>query len=116
MNEVVEIEGRPEGRRWVSATGLTTSEWGGGGRDFVSYAIAIEEIAKASATLAVILVVTNSLVLDPILHFGTPSQKQRWRSRLASGELVGAFALSEEHAGSDAANQRTAATMEWHKP
>ena len=86
-------------------------EWGGAGRDFVGYAIAIEEIAKASATLAVILLVTNSLVLDLIHHFGTPAQKQRWLSGLASGELIGAFALSEEHAGSDAANQRTAAKM-----
>lgn len=85
-------------------------EWGGAGGDFVSYAAAIEEIAKASATLAVILVVTNSLVLDLIHHLGTPSQKQRWLPRLASGEIIGAFALSEAHAGTDAANQRTSAT------
>lgn len=85
-------------------------EWGGAGHEFVSYVIAIEEIAKASATLAVILVVTNSLVLDLIHHLGTPSQKQRWLPRLASGEIIGAFALSEAHAGSDAANQRTSAT------
>jgi alkylation response protein AidB-like acyl-CoA dehydrogenase len=86
-------------------------EWGGEGRDFVSYVIAIEEIAKVSATLAVILVVTNSLVADLIHRFGTPSQRQRWLPRLASGDIIGAFALSEEHAGSDAANQRTSAKV-----
>jgi butyryl-CoA dehydrogenase len=85
-------------------------EYGGAGRDFVSYVIAIEEVAKASATLAVILVVTNSLVADLIHHFGTSSHRERWLAGLASGEIVGAFALSEEHAGSDAANQLTLAT------
>ena len=85
--------------------------WGGTGRDFVSYAIAIEEIAKASATLAVILVVTNSLVADLIHRFGTPAQKQRWLPALATGEIIGAFALSEAHAGTDAANQQTSATV-----
>jgi alkylation response protein AidB-like acyl-CoA dehydrogenase len=85
-------------------------EYGGAGRDFVSYVIAIEEVARASATLAVILVVTNSLVADFIHHFGTASHRERWLAGLASGEIIGAFALSEEHAGSDAANQLTSAT------
>jgi alkylation response protein AidB-like acyl-CoA dehydrogenase len=87
------------------------TEWGGAGRDFVSYALAVEEIGKVSATLAVIIVVTNSLVVELIHRHGTPPQKERWLRRLARGELVGAFALSEEHAGSDAANQRTLATI-----
>jgi alkylation response protein AidB-like acyl-CoA dehydrogenase len=77
----------------------------------VSYALAVEEIGKVSATLAVIIVVTNSLVVELIHRHGTPPQKERWLRRLARGELVGAFALSEEHAGSDAANQRTLATI-----
>jgi alkylation response protein AidB-like acyl-CoA dehydrogenase len=85
-------------------------DWGGAGRDFVSYALAMEEIGKVSATLAVILVVTNSLVVEFIHRHGTTAQKERWLRRLARGEVVGAFALSEEHAGSDAANQRTVAT------
>jgi butyryl-CoA dehydrogenase len=87
------------------------TEWGGAGRDFVSYALAVEEIGKVSATLAVIVVVTNSLVVELIHRYGTPAQKARWLRRLARGEVVGAFALSEEHAGSDAANQRTLATI-----
>jgi alkylation response protein AidB-like acyl-CoA dehydrogenase len=86
------------------------ADWGGAGRDFVSYALAMEEIGKVSATLAVILVVTNSLVVEFIHRHGTTAQKERWLRRLARGEVVGAFALSEEHAGSDAANQRTVAT------
>jgi len=86
------------------------TEWGGAGRDFVSYAIAIEEIAKVSATLAVILVVNNSLVADVIHQYGTSDQKTRWLRPVARGQMIGAFALSEKHAGSDAANQRTLAT------
>jgi alkylation response protein AidB-like acyl-CoA dehydrogenase len=86
-------------------------EWGGAGRDFVSYVLAVEEIGKVSATLAVIVVVTNSLVVELIHQHGTSEQKERWLRRLARGDVVGAFALSEEHAGSDAANQRTVATI-----
>jgi alkylation response protein AidB-like acyl-CoA dehydrogenase len=100
--------------RLAGAQGLTAmtvpTEWGGAGRDFVSYALAIEEIARVSATVAVILVVSNSLVAEVVSHAGTPEQKDRWLRPLAAGTLVGAFALSEEHAGSDAANQRTSAT------
>jgi butyryl-CoA dehydrogenase len=86
-------------------------EWGGGGRDYVSYAVAIEAIASASAVLAVIAAVNNSLVAEPLMAFGTPHQKDAWLRRLASGELLGAFALSEENAGSDAANQQTVARL-----
>jgi len=87
-------------------------EWGGAGRDFVSYVVAIEETARVSATLAVILAVSNSLVCDLLLRNGTPGQKDRWLRRLARGEALGAFALSEQHAGTDAANQRTVATAQ----
>jgi alkylation response protein AidB-like acyl-CoA dehydrogenase len=83
--------------------------WGGGGRDYVSYALAIEAIAKASATVAVSLVVTNSLVAELIAHAGRDQQRERWLRRLASGEMIGAFALSEPDAGTDAANQQTTA-------
>jgi alkylation response protein AidB-like acyl-CoA dehydrogenase len=93
--------------------GVTVPEaWGGAGRDFVSYVAAIEEIAKVSATLAVILVVNNSLVCEILLEYGTAVQQARWLRRLATGEAVGAFALSETHAGTDAANQQTVATPE----
>lgn len=82
---------------------------GGAGRDYVSYALAVEAVAFASATLAVILTVNNSLVAEPLLEFGSAAQQEQWLARLASGTAIGAFALSEEQAGSDAANQKTQA-------
>ena len=85
------------------------ASWGGGGRDYVSYALAIEAIARASATVAVALSVTNSLVAELIAHAGRAPQKERWLRTLASGEAIGAFALSEADAGTDAANQQTKA-------
>jgi butyryl-CoA dehydrogenase len=88
------------------------TEWGGAGLDYPSYAIALEEVARASAVLAVIAAVNNSLVAEPIAAFGSDGQKQSWLRRLAGGEALGAFALSEEHAGSDAANQQTAARLD----
>jgi butyryl-CoA dehydrogenase len=83
--------------------------WGGAGRDYVSYALAIEAIARASATVAVSLSVTNSLVAEVIAHAGRDQQRERWLRKLASGEAIGAFALSEPEAGTDAANQQTRA-------
>jgi butyryl-CoA dehydrogenase len=83
--------------------------WDGAGRDYVSYALAIEAIARASATVAVSLSVTNSLVAELVAHAGRAPQKERWLRRLARGEAIGAFALSEIDAGTDAANQRTKA-------
>lgn len=85
---------------------------GGAGLDYVSYALAMEAIAHASAVVAVIASVNNSLVAEPIAEFGTDAQKQAWLRKLATGEAIGAFALSEEHAGSDAANQRTVAQLD----
>jgi butyryl-CoA dehydrogenase len=81
--------------------------WGGAGRDYVSYALAIEAIAKASATVAVSLSVSNSLVAELIAHAGRDGQRERWLRKLAGGEALGAFALSEPDAGTDAANQQT---------
>jgi butyryl-CoA dehydrogenase len=86
--------------------------WGGAGRDYVSYALAIEAIAKSCSALAVIASVNNSLVAEPIVEFGTEAQKQSWLRPLASGQAIGAFALSEEQAGSDAANQQTVARLD----
>jgi butyryl-CoA dehydrogenase len=83
--------------------------WGGAGRDYVSYALAIEAIAKASATVAVSLSVTNSLVAEVIAHAGRDQQRERWLRPLATGAALGAFALSEPQAGTDAANQQTRA-------
>ncbi len=83
--------------------------WDGAGRDYVSYAVAIEAVARASATVAVSLVATNSLVAELIAHAGRGAQRERWLRALASGAAIGAFALSEPDAGTDAANQQTRA-------
>jgi len=83
--------------------------WGGLGLDYVSYVVAIEAIARASATVAASLVVHNSLVAELIAHAGRAPQKERWLRPLAAGESIGAFALSEPEAGTDAANQTTRA-------
>jgi butyryl-CoA dehydrogenase len=85
---------------------------GGAGRDYISYALAIEALANASAVVAVIAAVNNSLVAEPLAQFGSDAQKQTWLRRLAAGESLGAFALSEENAGSDAANQQTTARID----
>lgn len=102
--------------REAAALGLAgvtiPAAFGGAARDYVSYAAAIEAVSSASATLAVILTVNNSLVAEPILEFGTDNQKAAWVRRLATGESIGAFALSEEGAGSDAANQQTSARLD----
>ena len=83
---------------------------GGRGLDHVSYALGIEAFARASATMAVILAVHNSLVCDTLVTSGTTAQQAAWLPRLVTGEVVGAFALSEAEAGTDAANQQTTAT------
>src|SRR5215470_131134 len=83
--------------------------WDGAGRDYISYALAIEAIARASATVAVSLSVTNSLVAELIAHAGRAPQKERWLRQLVRGDAIGAFALSEPDAGTDAANQQTKA-------
>jgi len=86
------------------------SAQGGAGRDYLSYVLAIEAIAHASATVAVSLVVTNSLVAELVAHAATAPVHEAWLQRLASGEAIGAFALSEPGAGTDAANQQTTAS------
>ena len=94
----------------LSLTGVTIpTAVGGGGQDYVTYSMAIEAVSLGSATLAVILSVNNSLVAEPIRDFGSDAQKERWLRPLATGRAIGAFALSEAKAGSDAANQETAA-------
>jgi butyryl-CoA dehydrogenase len=87
-------------------------QWGGAGFDHVAYVVAMEEISRACASTGVIMSVNNSLVCDPIARFGTDEQKRRWLTPLASGKLLGCFALSEPEAGSDAAAQRTTAVRD----
>ena len=88
---------------------MTSPEYGGGGMDTVSYALAIEEISKWDASAGVIMSVNNSLVCWGIEHFGTEAQKEKYLPQLASGQKIGAFCLSEPEAGSDATSQRTTA-------
>ena len=88
---------------------IIPEEYGGAGFDSVSYALALEEIAKADSSVAVIVSVTNSVCCYPILSFGTEEQKRKYLVPLAKGEKLGAFCLSEPQAGSDATNQKTRA-------
>ncbi len=88
---------------------MVSEEWGGAGLDTISYVLAEEEISKVDASAGVIMSVNNSLVCWGIEKYGSEDQKQRYLPDLASGRKLGAFALSEPEAGSDATNQRTVA-------
>jgi alkylation response protein AidB-like acyl-CoA dehydrogenase len=87
-------------------------EWGGAGADFISYILTINEISKVSATLGVILSVHTSVGTNPILYFGNDKQKRKYVTKLAAGEYLGAFALTEPGAGSDASSIRTSAVRQ----
>jgi len=87
-------------------------EYGGAGGDNLSYIIAVEELSRACASTGIILSVHTSLACHPILQFGTEEQKQKYLIPLAKGEKLGAFALTEPNAGTDAANQQTTAVLE----
>lgn len=91
---------------------LIPRELGGAGLDAMSYVIVLEEISAACASTAVTMSVQNSLYLGPLLKFGTDGQKKKYIPDWASGRKLGAFALSEADAGSDAANQRTTAVLD----
>ena len=91
---------------------LTPEEYDGLGLDAVSYLLALEEIAVADASAAVLLSVHNSLPSQMILNFGTDAQRERFLKPMARGEMLGAFALSEPEAGSDAASLRCQATRD----
>jgi alkylation response protein AidB-like acyl-CoA dehydrogenase len=86
---------------------MVPPEYGGAGLDAVSYALAIIEISKVDASVGVILSVNNSLVCHGLNKYGTEKQKQTFLTELASGKKLGAFALSEPEAGSDATQQKT---------
>ena len=83
--------------------------YGGSGADAVAYVLALEEIAKACASHAVIMSVNNSLYCDPVLQYGTEEQRKKFLAPFASGQQIGCFALTEPQAGSDATNQHTLA-------
>jgi alkylation response protein AidB-like acyl-CoA dehydrogenase len=86
-------------------------EYGGAGADFLSYVLVLEELSRADAGVGVTVAVHTSAVTLPILTFGTDEQRSRFVPPLARGELVGAFALTEPEAGSDAGSLRTSATQ-----
>ena len=91
--------------------GMTIPEsWGGAGVDYVSFALAIEEIAAGDGACSTILSVNNSVVCGPLLQFGTDFLKETYLKPLASGEMLGCFCLTEPQAGSDASALRTRAT------
>lgn len=84
-------------------------QYGGAGADVVSYILAIHEISRISAAVGVILSVHTSVGTNPILYFGNEEQKMKYIPNLASGDHLGAFALTEPHSGSDAGSLRTTA-------
>ncbi|WP_350290954.1 acyl-CoA dehydrogenase [uncultured Croceitalea sp.] len=88
---------------------MVDSKYGGSGLDTLSYVIAMEELSKVDASASVIVSVNNSLVCWGLETFGNDEQKQKYLTRLASGEIIGAFCLSEPEAGSDATSQKTTA-------
>jgi alkylation response protein AidB-like acyl-CoA dehydrogenase len=88
---------------------LLPESWGGLGTDTISYVLMLEEVARVDAALAVALSVTSSLAVLPVFKYGSDSQKQKYLSKLAHGEILGAFCLTEPQAGSDAAAIATSA-------
>jgi alkylation response protein AidB-like acyl-CoA dehydrogenase len=86
-------------------------EYGGVGMDALAYVLALEEISRVDASHGAIMSVCNSLFCDAILHYGTEEQKQKYLRAVASGEVIGAYALTEPQSGSDAANVRVTASL-----
>ena len=89
---------------------MVSHNFNGAGFDTISYVLAIEEISKVDASTAVIMSVNNSLICYGLEKFGTEAQKEKYLKRLATGEILGAFCLSEPEAGSDAHAQQTQVT------
>jgi alkylation response protein AidB-like acyl-CoA dehydrogenase len=88
---------------------MVDPKYGGSGMDTISYVLIMEELSKVDASASVIVSVNNSLVCYGLEAFGTEAQKQKYLTKLATGELIGAFCLSEPEAGSDATSQKTTA-------
>jgi alkylation response protein AidB-like acyl-CoA dehydrogenase len=87
-------------------------EYGGGGGDTLAYALAVEELTRVDSSVAITLCAHTSLGTQPIYLYGDEDQKREWLPRLCSGEVLGAFGLTEPEAGSDAGNVRTRARLE----
>ena len=88
---------------------MVDPKYGGAGMDAISYVLAMEEISKVDASCSVVMSVNNSLVCWGLEEYGTEEQKEKYLNPLASGEIIGAFCLSEPEAGSDATSQKTTA-------
>ena len=88
---------------------MVDEKYGGSGMDTLSYVLVMEELSKVDASASVIVSVNNSLVCWGLETYGTEEQKQKYLTRLATGEIIGAFCLSEPEAGSDATSQKTTA-------
>lgn len=88
---------------------MASPEYGGGGMDTISYVLAMEELSKIDASASVVVSVNNSLVCWGLDTYGTKEQKEKYLSKLTTGEKIGAFCLSEPEAGSDATSQKTTA-------
>jgi len=91
---------------------MVPPEYGGSGADSVSYVLALAEVAYACASTAVVMSVHNSIVCESVLRYGTDEQKEKYLKRMATGEMIGAFALTEPNAGSDPARQTTKAVFD----
>jgi short-chain 2-methylacyl-CoA dehydrogenase len=87
-------------------------EYGGGGGDTLAYALTVEELARVDSSVAITLCAHTSLGTQPIHLFGSEAQRREWMPRLCSGEILGAFGLTEPEAGSDAGNTRTTARLD----
>jgi alkylation response protein AidB-like acyl-CoA dehydrogenase len=84
-------------------------EWGGAGLDYLSYAIAVEEISRVCGSTGLSMAAHNTLGCGPLFHFGTREQKEKYLRKLASGEMLGAYGLTEPNSGSDAGGMQTRA-------
>jgi alkylation response protein AidB-like acyl-CoA dehydrogenase len=91
---------------------LIPEEWGGAGADSIAYVLMLEEVARVDAAMAVALSVTNSVVAWPLYKHGTDAQRQKYLPRLARGEILGSFCLTEAQAGSDSAALQTRAVRD----
>ena len=91
---------------------FVSPEYGGSGLDYISYIIAVEEIARVDGSQAATVAAGNSLGIGPIYYFGSEEQKKKWLPPLCSGEMLAAFGLTEANAGSDAGNSKTNAVLD----
>src|SRR5690554_6310799 len=91
---------------------IVPEQWGGTYTDYVSYALAVEEISAGDGAIGALMSIHSSVGCGPILKYGTPEQQNAWLPELASGRVIGCFALTEPQAGSEAHNLRTRAVLE----